>query len=80
MLNRELSLTKKFMILDESYLDSGLSGYILNRLDPKNLSRFIKTVAFPPEIIPHGSKNEIFKLYGFTSEQISELIEKEFKN
>jgi 1-deoxy-D-xylulose-5-phosphate synthase len=73
-INNEILSTKKFIILDESYLDSGASGYILNRIEPKNLSNYIKTYAFPAEIIPHGSKKEILEKYGITSTNIKDEI------
>ncbi len=77
-LNGFISRHKKFIILDESYLDSGASGYLLNRIDPKNLNRFIKTFAFPPEVIAHGDKTEIFKHYAMDEESISKEILKHF--
>lgn len=62
-LEKELKETKKFILLEESYIDASASGYILNRLDTSLLNRFIKTVGFPPDIITHGERNEILKHY-----------------
>ncbi|MCB1180223.1 MAG: 1-deoxy-D-xylulose-5-phosphate synthase, partial [Leptospiraceae bacterium] len=77
-LNKEISKTKKFIIMDESYLDGGASGYILNRLKPELLNRYLKTIAFPAEIIPHGERNEILSHYKMTSEDIIKDMEEYF--
>ncbi|MBE8432728.1 1-deoxy-D-xylulose-5-phosphate synthase, partial [Leptospira interrogans serovar Pomona] len=37
-LNEELSNVRRFVIIDESYVDAGASGYLLNRILPENLS------------------------------------------
>jgi 1-deoxy-D-xylulose-5-phosphate synthase len=75
-----ISKTKHFVILDESYLDGGASGYVLNRVNPKYLNRFIKTFAFPPDIITHGEKNEIFKHYHLDENSIATEIISFLKN
>jgi 1-deoxy-D-xylulose-5-phosphate synthase len=73
-LNEFISKHKFFIILDESYLDSGASGYLLNRISPQNLNKFIKTFAFPQEVIVHGDKSEIFKHYNMDEDSISKEI------
>jgi 1-deoxy-D-xylulose-5-phosphate synthase len=73
-LNLHIASTKRFFILDESYLDSGVTGYILTRLSPSNLSKYFKTYALPPEIIPHGERKEILSKYNLTMEYISKEI------
>jgi 1-deoxy-D-xylulose-5-phosphate synthase len=69
-LNQELAKVKNFLILDESYIDMGASGYLLNRISPKFLSKYIKTFALPPEPIHHGGRSEILKHYHLGSEEI----------
>ncbi|MCX8000357.1 MAG: 1-deoxy-D-xylulose-5-phosphate synthase, partial [Leptospiraceae bacterium] len=69
-IQKEISSTKRFLILDESYLDSGISGYILNRISPAYLNRYIKTYALPPEVIPHGERDQILEKYGITEDKI----------
>lgn len=78
-IHSEISNTKRFVILDESYLDSGASGYILNRIEPKYLNRFLKTYAFPPEPILHGERNEVLKYYELDEDGISNSIFELFK-
>jgi len=75
-----ISDTKHFVILDESYLDGGASGYVLNRINPRYLNRFIKTFAFPPDLITHGEKNEIFKHYHLDENSIATEIISFLKN
>ena len=75
-----ISKTKYFVILDESYLDGGASGYVLNRISPQYLNRYIKTFAFPPDIITHGEKNEIFKHYHLDENSIASDIISFLKN
>ncbi|TGK00942.1 1-deoxy-D-xylulose-5-phosphate synthase [Leptospira semungkisensis] len=80
-LDEELSQVRYFAILDESYIDGGASGYLLNRISPEYLNRFIKTFAFPPETIHHGERKEIFTEYGLDARSIakslSEIVKKE---
>lgn len=73
-LNACLEKTRYFAILDESYLDLGASGYLLNRLSPASLGRFIRTFALPPEPIEHGERSEILAHYGLGSDKIAEEI------
>lgn len=73
-IEEEITLTKKFIILDESYLDSGVSGYILNRVNGNLLNKFCKTFAFPPEPIIHGERSKILESYGLDEELISKQI------
>ncbi|HMV45547.1 MAG TPA: transketolase C-terminal domain-containing protein, partial [Leptospiraceae bacterium] len=75
-----ISKSKQFAILDESYIDAGASGYVLNRIPPKYLNRFIKTFAFPPDIIIHGEKPEIFKHYRIDADSIASEIISFLKN
>ncbi|MEM7180038.1 MAG: 1-deoxy-D-xylulose-5-phosphate synthase, partial [Spirochaetota bacterium] len=70
-IEEEISKTEHFAILDESYLDSGVSGYILNRIPANLLAKFIKTFAFPPESIQHGARDKVRKHYKIDSETIS---------
>ncbi|MBE7411980.1 MAG: 1-deoxy-D-xylulose-5-phosphate synthase [Leptospiraceae bacterium] len=79
-IEKEISKTKRFLILDENYLDSGVSGYILNRVDSKFLNRFIKTFAFPSLPIIHGERSKILKHYGLNAEIISPQIEESLSN
>ncbi len=80
-LDEELSHVRHFAILDESYVDGGASGYLLNRISPEYLGRFLKTFAFPPETIHHGERKEIFAEYGLDAKSIakslSEIVKKE---
>ncbi|MBK6608071.1 MAG: 1-deoxy-D-xylulose-5-phosphate synthase [Leptospiraceae bacterium] len=75
-----ISNSKHFVILDESYLDAGVSGYVLNRIHPMYLNRYIKTFAFPPDIITHGEKSEIFKHYHLDENSIAAEIISFLKN
>jgi len=77
-LETELNKVNKFILLEESYLDAGASGYILNRLPPKLLSKYIQTIALPQEVIPHGEREQIFQKYGITVGNISNLVKKFF--
>lgn len=70
----EIANCRKFIILDESYLDSGASGYLLNRIRPQLLSRFLKTFAFPQEAIIHGEREKILKHYQLDSQSISRIV------
>ncbi len=78
LIEKMISSTEKFAILDESYLDSGVAGYILNRISGKYLAKFTKTFALPPEVIPHGERDEILKSYRLSPGLLAEEILKLF--
>lgn len=78
-LDDELSHVRHFAILDESYLDGGASGYLLNRISPEYLGRFIKTFAFPSEVIHHGERKEIFAEYGLDAQSIFKFLRENVK-
>ncbi|MCZ8239142.1 MAG: 1-deoxy-D-xylulose-5-phosphate synthase [Leptospiraceae bacterium] len=73
-LEEELSGVKGFVILDESYVDMGASGYLLNHFQPKTLQKFLKTYALPPEPILHGERVQILKHYNLDPETITKSI------
>ncbi|EQA36462.1 1-deoxy-D-xylulose-5-phosphate synthase [Leptospira inadai serovar Lyme str. 10] len=73
-LDEELSKVRYFTILDESYVDGGASGYLLNRISPEYLSRFLKTFGFPSEPIHHGERKEIFLEYGLDGAAIARSL------
>ncbi len=70
----ELQEVKAFAILDESYIDMGASGYLLNRLPAEILSRFVRTFALPTEPIQHGERKQILHHYHLSSEEIAGVI------
>ncbi|MBM9576506.1 1-deoxy-D-xylulose-5-phosphate synthase [Leptospira sp. 201903070] len=78
-LNEELSNVRQFAILDESYVDAGASGYLLNRIAPEQLSKYIKTFGFPPEPIHHGERKEIFQAYKLDAPSIAETVAEALK-
>ncbi|XDD49198.1 1-deoxy-D-xylulose-5-phosphate synthase [Leptospira sp. WS92.C1] len=78
-LNEELAGVRHFAILDESYVDAGASGYLLNRILPDQLSKYIKTFGFPPEPIHHGERKEIFEAYKLDAPSIAETVAEALK-
>lgn len=72
--NEELMNVRRFVILDESYIDSGVTGYLLNRMTRENLSKYVKTFGFPPEPIHHGERKEVFQKYKLDGESIAEQV------
>jgi 1-deoxy-D-xylulose-5-phosphate synthase len=73
-LEKELSSVDHFIILDESYLDMGASGYLLNQFQPNTMHKFLKTFALPPEPILHGERLEILNHYKLNPEDIAQCI------
>ncbi|MDV6234705.1 1-deoxy-D-xylulose-5-phosphate synthase [Leptospira ellisii] len=73
-LNAELSHVRSFAILDESYVDAGASGYLLNRIGQEQLSKYVRTFGFPPEPIHHGERKEIFEAYGLDGKSVAETV------
>lgn len=64
--------TKQFVILDESYLHAGASGYLLNEIPSSLIGKFLKTFALPQEPIHHGERSQILDHYRLTAAQIVE--------
>lgn len=69
-----LQNTSHFVLIDESYLHSGFSGYFLNELSPIYLSKYLKTFALPQEPIHHGERSQILKKYKLDSDSIAQEI------
>ncbi|TGM05182.1 1-deoxy-D-xylulose-5-phosphate synthase [Leptospira jelokensis] len=67
-----ITKTKQFVILDESYLHAGASGYLLNEIPNTLIGKFLKTFALPLEPIHHGERNQILEHYRLTSSRIAE--------
>ncbi|TGM32240.1 1-deoxy-D-xylulose-5-phosphate synthase [Leptospira biflexa] len=67
-----IAKTKRFVILDESYLHAGASGYLLNEIPGSLIGKFLKTFALPLEPIHHGERNQILEHYRLTATQIAE--------
>lgn len=67
-----IAKTKRFVILDESYLHAGASGYLLNEIPGSLIGKFLKTFALPLEPIHHGERNQILVHYRLTATQIAE--------
>lgn len=65
---------KKFVILDESYVHAGASGFLLNEIDSSYLSKFLKTFALPPEPIHHGERSQILNHYHLDPQSIAQTI------
>ncbi len=73
-IERLLGDVGRFAILDESYVHSGASGYLLNEIHPKYLSKFLKTFALPAEPIHHGERSQVLSHYRLNPEGIVEEI------
>ncbi len=73
-IHQVLNDTAQFVLIDESYLHSGFSGYFLNEVSPIYLSRFLKTFALPGEPIHHGERSQVLKKYKLDSESIAQEI------
>jgi 1-deoxy-D-xylulose-5-phosphate synthase len=72
--------TKKFVILDESYIHAGASGYLLNEIPANLLGKFLKTFALPPEPIHHGERYQILDHYHLDAKGITTEINRLFSN
>ncbi len=73
-----LTDVKRFTILDESYIHAGASGYLLNEISPKFLSKLIRTFALPPEPIHHGERSQILNHYHLDADSIAKTIKSSF--
>ncbi|GBF50716.1 1-deoxy-D-xylulose-5-phosphate synthase [Leptospira ryugenii] len=69
-----------FVILDESYIHAGASGFLLNEISPKYLKKYLKTYALPPEPIHHGERSQILAHYKLDAKSIAEDIHLHLEN
>lgn len=74
LVHEQIEKNQKFVILDESYVHAGASGFLLNEIPSDFLSKFLKTFALPPEPIHHGERNQILNHYKLTASQIAEEL------
>jgi len=66
--------------LEEANLDCGFGSAVLEFYEKERLLDKIKIIrfGFPSEFIPHGKRNELFKIYGLDADSIVERIKKLF--
>ncbi|MDF3818908.1 1-deoxy-D-xylulose-5-phosphate synthase [Leptospira sp. 96542] len=74
LVHTQINKNNCFVIMDESYLHAGASGYLLNEIPAQYLSKFIKTFALPQEPIHHGERTQILEHYGLTGFSIAKEL------
>jgi 1-deoxy-D-xylulose-5-phosphate synthase len=74
-LTKEIEISKKFIILEESYITSGASQHILGSIPTKYLEKLHKVYALPVEPILHGDRDNVLKHYRMDDQSILKDIE-----
>lgn len=73
-LEEELHKADHFIIIEDSYLHCSAAAYIRQSLSAETNARHLWTFAFPPEAIPHGSREEIMEEYGISAPRIADRL------
>ncbi|MDK2933375.1 MAG: 1-deoxy-D-xylulose-5-phosphate synthase [Clostridiales bacterium] len=69
--------TRKVITLEDNVIAGGMGSLILKELNEKNCNDIqIKIKGFPDTLIPHGSMNELYKIYGLDSDSIVKEVVK----
>ncbi len=76
LLDRALAPVKAFLFIEDSYIHSSASAFILQKIDYKQLAKYIHTFSFPCELIEHGQIHEVRNAYGFNIQEMMMLIKK----
>ncbi len=73
-LEQLLSKTDKFIIIEDSYINSGAASWILSNISPEYRGRHLRTFAFPDRFIEHGTREEILHKYDLSAEAVTDWI------
>lgn len=65
---------KKFITLENGFINGGAGEYIYSNIDPVLCSKRLFNAGFPQKFIKHGSVNELFREYGLDPQSLSERI------
>lgn len=69
---------KDLVIIEEGISSGGFGAAILEFIEKKNIKNIrIKRIGLPDEFIEHGRRDELFKKYHLTADEIYETIKKE---
>ncbi|MCB1319520.1 MAG: 1-deoxy-D-xylulose-5-phosphate synthase, partial [Leptospiraceae bacterium] len=69
-----LESCEHFIMIEDSYIHSSASAYVLLNLPDRIAGRHLKTFAFPEESIPHGTREEIMHDYCLSAVSIADYL------
>lgn len=73
-LDQILGKVSHFILIEDSYIYSSASSYILANLSSETKGKHLKTYAFPERFIEHGTRDEIFHRYGLSPASILDSV------
>jgi 1-deoxy-D-xylulose-5-phosphate synthase len=65
---------RKFITLENGFINGGVGEYIYSNIDPSLCSRRLFAAGFPEKFIKHGNVNELFREYGLNPQTLSDSI------
>ncbi len=71
LISSSVKKTGKVAVLEDGTVSGGLGSSILQSLKLEGNQVKARLFAFPDEFIPHGTRDELFKLYGLDPESIA---------
>ncbi len=66
--------TSGFITIENGSVSGGIGEHILSLIDIKLKGKFIKNFGFPDEFVPHGSMEQLFKLYKLDPDSLVKKI------
>jgi 1-deoxy-D-xylulose-5-phosphate synthase len=77
---KELSKnTKLFITLEEGVIEGGFGSAVLEFFEKENIDVKVKRIGLPSAFIEHGSRDELFRKYHLTPEDIALAVKGSFK-
>jgi 1-deoxy-D-xylulose-5-phosphate synthase len=81
MIGETAAKIKKIVTLEEGVIDGGFGSAVLEFMERENIKGVtVKRFGLPDQFIEHGKREELFKKYHLTADEIAETIQKELFN
>ncbi|MDD5438701.1 MAG: transketolase C-terminal domain-containing protein, partial [Candidatus Omnitrophica bacterium] len=78
MLERLAAKIKKIVTIEEGVADGGFGSALLEFMERENIKGVtVKRIGLPDQFIEHGRREELFKKYHLTADEVSQTIKRE---
>jgi 1-deoxy-D-xylulose-5-phosphate synthase len=68
--------TKKVVTIEDNSIIGGFGTAVLEMLNQRGINIKTKIFGFPDKIITHGSRSDLYKMFGLDAESVAEYIKK----
>ena len=77
LLDKALEEVEYFILIEESYIYSGVNGFILQSINRENRAKHLRTFALPNEVIEQGTRSQVLANYGIEENQMATWIRRQ---